>query len=124
MAGRKVKIMESGRDIFEKSFKPFLEAQKSIGPEGLHEALGRSFPEIILEGGPIKIPFQQPVIKGQEFVTLTARKIHIGIAEERAKIVEGASEAHPLEVDEEGFSVTDHHVLGLQIPVNETAYRP
>src|SRR4030042_469126 len=83
MCGRKVKITESGRNMLEKSFKPFLEAQKSIGTEGLHEALCRSFPESVLEGGPIKIPFRQPVIKGQEFVLLTAVKIHIGIAEER-----------------------------------------
>jgi hypothetical protein len=40
MAGRKVKITESSRDMIEISFKPFLETQKSIGPEGLHEALG------------------------------------------------------------------------------------
>ena len=65
MCGRTVKIMESSRDMFEISFKPFLQAQESIGPEGLHEALCRSFPESVLEGGPIKIPFPQPVIKGR-----------------------------------------------------------
>jgi len=115
--------MESRRDVREKSFKPFLEAQKSIGPEGLDEALCRGCPESVLEGGPIKIPFRQPVIKGQEFITVTSGKIHIGIAEKRAKIVEGVSEAHPLKVDEKGFPVTDHHVLGLQITVNERAHR-
>src|SRR4030042_3599591 len=136
-----VKILKSGRSMFEKNFKPLLKAQKSIGPEGLHKALCRSFPEMILEGGPIQIPFCQSVIKGQEFVLLTAGNIHlfgvrlrvnlstslemnIGIAEQRAKIVEGASEAHPLEVDEAGVSVADHPVLGLEIPVHETAHRP
>ena len=113
MCGRTVKITESGWDMLLKSFKPFLETQKSVSPEGLHEALRRSFPEMILEGGPIKIPFRQPVIKGQEFITLPGGEIHIGITQERAKIVEGGSEAHPLEVDEEGFSVTNHYVLGL-----------
>ena len=39
MAGRKLKMTKSGRDMLETGFKPFLEAQKSIGPEGLHEAL-------------------------------------------------------------------------------------
>jgi hypothetical protein len=66
----------------------------------------------------------QPEVKRKEFVTFTIRKIHIGIAQERAKIVEGASEAHPLEVDEERFSVADHHIMGLKIPVHETASCP
>ena len=113
MAGRTLKITESSRDMLEKSYEPFLEAQESIGSEGLHEALRRSFPEGVLEGGPIKIPFRQPIIKGQEFVTFTSGKIHIRIAEERTKIVEGATEAHPLEVNQEGLSATDHYILGL-----------
>jgi hypothetical protein len=58
MCGRKVKIMESSRDMFKKSFMPFLEAQESIGSEGLHETLCRSFPESVLESSPIKIPFR------------------------------------------------------------------
>jgi hypothetical protein len=39
MCGRLVKITEPGRDMFEIGFKPFLDTQKSIGAEGLHEAL-------------------------------------------------------------------------------------
>jgi hypothetical protein len=74
-----------------------------------------------LEGSPIKIPFSEPVIKGQEFITFALGKIDIRIVEEGTKIVKRASEAHSLEVNEERFSVTDHHILGLQIPVNKTA---
>ena len=80
MYGCLVKIMESSRDMLEKIFKSSLEAQKSIGPEGLHESLRRSLPESVLEGDPIKIPFCQPVIKRQEFLTFTIREVHIGIA--------------------------------------------
>ena len=94
-----MKITEGGRDMVEKIFQPFPETQKPVCSQGLHEALRRSFPKIIPEAGLVKTSFQQPVIKGQEFFALTVGKIHIGIAEERAKIVEGASEAHPLEVD-------------------------
>jgi hypothetical protein len=34
-----VKVAEPGRDMLKISMKPFPEAQKSIGPEGLDEAL-------------------------------------------------------------------------------------
>ena len=72
LGGRKVKIADPRGNRVKVSFKPFLEAQKPVSPEGLHEALCRSFPEIILERRPIKIPFRHPIIKGQEFVLLTA----------------------------------------------------
>jgi Flp pilus assembly protein TadG len=56
-------------------------------------------------------------------VPFAVGKIYIGIAEERPEIVERTSEAHSLEVDEKGLSIADHHVLGLEIPVHETAHR-
>ena len=123
MGGRKAKVMESRRNMLEICLKPLLDSQESIGPEGLHEPLDRSIPESVLESDPIQIPFREAIIKGQEFVALTAGKIDIGIAEEGTEVVEGVTETHPLEVDEKGFSITDHHILGLQIPVYERAHR-
>jgi hypothetical protein len=40
---RKLKILNSGGDMLKKNLQPFLEAQKSVGAESLHEALCRSF---------------------------------------------------------------------------------
>jgi hypothetical protein len=121
MAGRAVKMTESGGDMIEKSVEPFLKAEKSEGPEGLQKALSRGLPEKASERGPIKIPFCQSIIKGQKFVKLATGEFYIRIAEERTKIIERASEAHSLEVDEEGFSVANHHILGLEVTVNEGA---
>lgn len=52
-------------------------------------------------------------------MALAVAKNDIGIAEKRTKIVEETPKAHSLEVDEEGISISDHHILGLQVPVNE-----
>ena len=57
LRSRMLKMAKPGGDMLEKSRKPFLEAQESIGSEGLHEALCRGFPESVSEGGPIVIPF-------------------------------------------------------------------
>ena len=107
--------------MVEEAFKPFLKAQEAVSAKSLHQTLYGSLPEGILESGPIKIPFLQPVIKGQQSSSLASRKVHIRIAEERAEVIEGVSEAHTLKVDEERLAVVDHHVLGLKIPVHETA---
>ena len=77
-----LKIKESGRDVLKKSYKSLLGAQKPIGPQGLHETLCRSFPKSVLERGPIKFPFLQPIIKRQKFILFPAGKIHIGIPKE------------------------------------------
>lgn len=121
IVGCKLKIAEPGRDMFEISIKALPEPQESIGSERLHEALCRSFPKGGLEGGPIKTPLSELVTEGEQFITFGPGEIDIRIAEEGAKIVKRAPEAHSLEVNEERFSVTDHHILGLQIPVNQTA---
>ena len=52
-----VKIMKPRRDMIEKSVKPFMKAQESISPEGLHAALSRGFPKSLSEDRPIVIPF-------------------------------------------------------------------
>jgi hypothetical protein len=119
-----MKITNSSRDMLKKNFKPFLEAQKSVSPEGLHEALRRSFPEHLLKIFPAQVLFGKVVIIKKQVHPLITTEFDIRIAEERAEIVKGASKAHSLKIDKEGFPVTDHHILRLKIPVNETAYCP
>jgi len=57
VTGSQAKVPDTGRDMSEKSLESFLEAQKPIGPEGLHEALGGGFPESVPENNPIWIGF-------------------------------------------------------------------
>src|SRR3990172_8425394 len=116
-----VKIAKSRRDVIEKGFKSFLEAQECVCPESLHEALCRSLPEHLLEIFPGHVLFREAIVMKEQIHPLAIIEFDIGIAEEGTEIVEGASEAHPLEVDEEGFSVTDHYVLGLEIAVYKGA---
>jgi hypothetical protein len=54
---------------------------------------------------------------------LITTEFDIRITEERAKIIEGISKTHSLKIDEKGFPVTDHQILRLEIPVNETSDR-
>ena len=75
--GRMVKIWSPAGICSRKASKPLLVAQESIGPQGLHETLCRSFPEKVLEEGPIKIStsvLPQPVIKRQELVSARCRR--------------------------------------------------
>jgi len=109
--GCALKVSKSGRDVVKKSCKPFPESEETVCTEGLHEALGRCFPKMFLEGGPIKISLGKVIIKRQKFVTLSLRKEYIGIAQEGAEVIERASEAHPLKVDEVGVSILYHNIL-------------
>ena len=61
----------------------------------------------------------QVVIVSQEGGAICLPDLHIGIAEERPEVVEEAPEAHPLKIDEDRLPVSDHHVLRLEVPVDE-----
>jgi hypothetical protein len=68
--------------------------------------------------------FGKVVIIEKQVHPLISTGFYIRVAEERTEIVKWISEAHPLKIDEEGFPITDHHILGLKIPVDETAFCP
>jgi hypothetical protein len=66
------------------------------------------------------LPLGEPIIEKEQLVTLDFGEMDIGIAKKRAEVIEEVAEAHALEVDKEGLLITDHHILGLKVPVHET----
>jgi hypothetical protein len=105
--------------MLEVSCESSADAEESICPQGLHETLGRGLPKTTAELGPFLLPHGESIVEKEQLVTLDFREMDIGIAKERAEVIEGAAEAHALEVDKEGLLIMDHHILGLEVPVDE-----
>ena len=99
------------------------EAEEAVGAEGLHQTLCGGEQEKFTEGIPIVRGAGNLVIIEKEILTPCFWKGDVGIAEERCEVVEGASGAQPLKIDQDRFAVADHHVLRLKIAVDENKRR-
>ena len=101
-------------------------AQKAVGPECLHETLhgamvvdfakfGWHFAAVLAPSGHI--------VREQRITFLLA-EIDIRIVEHRGEIVLHQAWAHSLEVDQTGRAIFHHHILRLEIPVNQDPLLP
>ena len=79
-----------------------VETQVPVGPQSLHESLGRALPEDAVEflSGDA-FPTRNPMIEAEQLVPLPGRQAHVGIEEQGGQIVLGHSGSHPLEIDED-----------------------
>ena len=105
------KVVQRWADVGEEMGFFALEAKEAVGAEGLHQALCGGEQEKFTEGIPIVRGAGNLVIIEKEILTPCFWKGDVGIAEKRGEVVEKASGAYPLEIDQDRFAVTDHHVL-------------
>ena len=68
--------------MFEEIRLAFFKPQKTVSAQGLHQALGGSFPKIIGELVKALARLHNPVVKGNQFVSFIRIKRHIRITDE------------------------------------------
>src|SRR5437870_8186163 len=95
----------------------FDEAEKTVGAEGLHQALHRAeaerFAEVIADA--------PAAVVSEQFFALGLAKIDIWIVQQRSEIILRQTGSHSLEIDQVRLAVAHNDVLRLEIAMDQKA---
>lgn len=98
-------------------------AEFSVCAERLHEPLHGAQ---IVDGHELRFVMRAGAeetaeVVVEQFLALRVGERHVRIEKERGEIVLSKAGAETLEVDETGLAVANHHILALEIPMDQTA---
>ena len=114
-------ILESVGDALQEMNFTFVEAAKTVGPEGLHDA-NVDVSVVIAEKNfaiELDVVFEGVEIVIEELRANSRGKIGFGVIEERGDVILQSAFAAALIVDKIRLAVFEHDVAGLEIAVKE-----
>ena len=114
-----IEAFDGGGDVLEEVGFAEVAAEVSVGAQGLHKALGGAEEEGFAEFGEGEAAEVGVVL--EEFLTLGAGEVDVGVVEEGGEVVFGEAEAEALVVDEPGAVFVDEDVLALEVAMDEAA---